>query len=156
MPSWKTHILFNLFLLILWMKFFLDLNFLGNVLSLIILTFFNLFLSIFPDIDSSKSEIRNYSAFVIAAFLLVYFVIDFDLHSITTVLLSFIFLYLFFRFFPIKHRGITHNFWFSILLSFILVTILGLFFNFTLEISLVYFLFLLSGYLSHLFLDMIF
>jgi membrane-bound metal-dependent hydrolase YbcI (DUF457 family) len=156
MPSLKIHILFNSFLLVLWMKFFLDLNFLGNALLLIVLTLFNLFLSIFPDIDTPKSKIRNYSAFAIAAFIIVYYVLNSDVNSIQNVLLSFIFLYLFFRFFPTKHRGITHKFWFSILLSFILVIIFWFLFNFTLEIFLVYYFYLLSGYLSHLLLDMIF
>ena len=154
MPSWKTHFIFNSLLLFVWIKFLLNYGFVNDYFLLILLISFSLFLSIFPDVDYSKSRIRDTLALIIASIITIYFFLNLTFNSILSLLISFIFLYILFRFFPTKHRGITHKFWFSVLFSLILTGILWMMFNFSLINFIVYFLFILSGYMSHLFLDM--
>ena len=156
MPNWKWHILLNSVVLIFWIWVLLNFGFLDDYVLLILLVFFNSFLTVFPDIDSTKSGIRDFFAVLIACILLIYVMYKFSVESIVYLFLSFIFLYLFFKFFPTKHRGITHKFWFSLIPSFIFVLILWFMFGFGLIEFFVYFLFILSGYLSHIFIDWLF
>jgi hypothetical protein len=153
MPSWKTHLTVNSFLLLIWVVLFFNYNLINNYFLLILLVFFSSFLSIFPDIDTWKSDIRNLLSFLLASVLTIYFFFNMSFNSIFSLLISFILIYVLFRFFPTKHRGITHKFWFSMFFSFMLTIILWMLFNFSMISFLVYFAVLLSGYLSHLFLD---
>ena len=153
MPSWKTHLTVNSFLLFIWVVLLFNYNLINNYFLLILLVFFNSFLSIFPDIDTWKSNIRNYFSFLLASVVTVYFFFNMSFNSIFSLLISFILIYILFRFFPTKHRGITHKFWFSVFFCLVLTIILWLLFNFSMINFLVYFVVLLSGYLSHLFLD---
>ena len=153
MPKWKWHLLLNSLLMILWIKFLLEYGFLNDYFLLIFLVFFSSFLSIFPDIDSSKSGIRDIFAVIFASIALIFIIYKFSVESIFLLFFSFIFLYLFFRFFPTKHRGITHKLSFSIFFCLIITIILWIMFNFSIVNFIVYFLVLLSSYLSHLFLD---
>jgi membrane-bound metal-dependent hydrolase YbcI (DUF457 family) len=118
------------------------------------LIFFNIFLTIFPDVDSSKSKIRNVFAVILASMTTVYLLLNSN-YNIVYLLIGFISFYILFRFFPTKHRGFTHSFWFSIFLSFIMTSIIWLTFSFPLLNLSIYFFFILSGYLSHIFLDKI-
>lgn len=154
MPKWKVHILFNSILIFFWVKLLLSLNLVNDYIILMIMIFFNYFLSIFPDIDHSKSPIRRIFAVILACVFTVYFFLNLSLDSILLLPAYFVLLYILFRFFPTKHRGITHKFWFSTVFSFVIATTLGIIFNFSFIYFIVYFLFILSGYLSHLFLDM--
>jgi len=156
MPNWKVHLLFNFFLVLIWIFFLLNLGLFGNSILMILLVFLSSFFSIFPDIDSPKSEIRDFFAVIIASFIVVYSIFNFSLSSILYILVGFIFLYLFLRFFPTKHRGVTHSIWFSIFVSLLFTIILSQVFSFSFKNFFIYFFFLLSGCLSHLFLDMLF
>ena len=153
MPSWKTHLAFNSFILLAWIIILLNYGLVNDYFLLLILIFFSSFLSVFPDIDTWKSDIRNLLSFVLASVVTVYFFFNMSFNSVLSLFVSFILIYILLRFFPTKHRGITHKFWFSVFFSFMLTMILWLFFNFSLGNFLVYFVVLLSGYLSHLFLD---
>jgi len=153
MPSWKTHLTVNSFLLLVWVVLLFNNNLINNYFLLILLIFFSSFLSVFPDIDTWKSDIRNLFSFVLASVITVYFFFNMTFSSILSIFISFIFIYVLFRFFPTKHRGITHKFLFSVFFSFMLTVILWFLFNFSMVSFLVYFLVILSGYLSHLFLD---
>ena len=155
MPHWKVHLLFNFFVILIWIFFLLNLGLFGNSILIILLIFLSSFFSILPDIDSPKSKIRDIFAVIIASFIVVYFILNFSLNSVLYILVGFIFLYLFFRFFPTKHRGLTHSFWFSIFMTLILTIILFQIFSFSFKGFFVYFFFILSGYLSHLFLDIL-
>jgi len=155
MPSWKTHLMFNTLFIIVWIILFFNYGFINDYLLLIFMIFINYFLSTFPDIDSTKSDIRNFFAITLALIVLFYFVFNFFIESLTFFFLGFVILYLLFRFFPTKHRGITHNFWFSVSASFIITIVSFFVFKFSFRVFLVYFLFLLSGYLSHIILDKI-
>jgi len=155
MPKWKWHLLINSMLIIAWINFLLEYGFLSNYLLLIFLVFFSSFLSIFPDVDSSKSNIRDIFA-VIFASVAIFFIISNLSVGILLLLFCFIFLYNFFKFFPTKHRGITHKFWFSLLVSLVLVFMLWVIFSFSSTEFALYFLFVFSGYFSHIFLDKIF
>lgn len=154
MPSWKVHLVFNSLLLFVWIKFLLNYSFVNDYILLIFLIFFNSFLSIFPDVDYPKSRIRDVLAVMLASIATIYFFLNLTFNSILSLLVSFVFLYILFKFFPTKHRGITHNFWFSALFSFVLTGILRMMFDFSLINFVIYFIFILSGYVSHLFLDM--
>ena len=147
--------MFNTLFIIVWIILFFNYGFINDYLLLIFMIFINYFLSTFPDIDSTKSDIRNFFAITLALIVLFYFVFNFFIESLTFFFLGFVILYLLFRFFPTKHRGITHNFWFSVSASFIITIVSFFVFKFSFRVFLVYFLFLLSGYLSHIILDKI-
>ena len=153
MPSWKTHLTVNSFVLFIWSVLLLNYGFINNYVLLILLIFFSSFLSIFPDIDTWKSKIRNYFSFLLASVVIVFFFFNMSFNSVLSLVIGFVLIYILFRFFPIKHRGITHKFSFSVFISFMLTIILWLLFNFSIVGFLVYFVVLLSGYLSHIFLD---
>ncbi len=154
MPSWKIHLIFNSLFLFIWVNFLLNYGFVDDYILLIFLIFFNMFLTIFPDVDSSKSKIRNIFAIILTSIVTVYLFLN-STFNFDYLLISFIFLYILFRFFPTKHRGFTHSFWFSVLLSLIITTMIWLKFSSSLLNLSIYFFFILSGYLSHLFLDKI-
>ncbi len=147
--------MFNTFFIIVWIILFFNYGFINDYLLLIFMIFINYFLSIFPDIDSTKSDMRNFFAITLSLIVLFYFVFNSFVESLTFFFFSFVILYLLFRFFPTKHRGITHNFWFSVSVSFIITIVYFFVFKFSFRVSLVYFLFLLSGYISHIILDKI-
>ena len=153
MPSWKTHITINSFLLLIWIILLFNYNLINNYLLLILLIFFSSFLSVFPDVDTWKSKIRDFFSFILTSVVIVYFFFNMSFNSVISLFISFIFIYILFRFFPTKHRGITHKFSFSAFFSFMLTIILWILFNFSMINFLVYFLVILTGYLSHLFLD---
>ena len=153
MPSWKTHLTVNSFILLIWIILLLNYNLINNYLLLILLVFSSSFLSIFPDIDTWKSKIRNLFSFILASILTVYFFFNMSFNSVISLFISFILIYILFRFFPTKHRGITHKFWFSVFFCLVITIILWMLFNFSMISFFVYFVVILSGYLSHLFLD---
>jgi len=155
MPSWKVHLIFNSLILFLWIRFLLNYNLINNYVLLIFLVFFNMFLTLFPDVDSSKSKIRNIFAVILASITAVYLFLNSNFNFVY-LLVGFISFYVIFRFFPTKHRGFTHSFWFSIVLSILITLMIWITFGFSLLNLSIYFLLILSGYLSHLFLDKIF
>jgi len=155
MPSWKVHLIFNLILIFVWIRILLNYDFVNDYLLVASLVIFSSFLSMFPDIDTSKSKIRDYFSIIIASIIVLYLVLNLTINSLLSLLVTFIFLYLLFRFFPVKHRGITHSFGFSILFSFVMIVILWFMFDFSSTEFIVYFFVILSGYISHLFLDAI-
>ena len=153
MPSWKTHLTVNSFLLLIWIILLFNYGFITNYFLLIFLIFFSSFLAIFPDIDTWRSNIRNLFSFVLASIAVIYFFFNMSFNSILSLLVSFILIYILFRFFPTKHRGITHKFRFSVFFCLVIMMILWTLFNFSMVNFLVYFTVLLSGYFSHIFLD---
>jgi len=153
MPSWKVHLIFNLILVFVWIRVLLNYGFINDYLLVTSLVFSSSFLSVFPDIDTPKSKIRDYFSIIIATIIVLYLVINLTINSLLSLFVVFIFLYLLFRFFPVKHRGITHSFGFSILFSFLMTVILWFMFDFSLMEFIVYFFVILTGYLSHIFLD---
>jgi hypothetical protein len=154
MPSWKVHLIFNSLFLFVWVRFLFNYSFINDYILLIFLVFFNMFLTIFPDVDSSKSKIRNVFAVTLASITAVYLFLNSNFNFVY-LLIGFISFYILFRFFPTKHRGFTHSFWFSIVLSFMITTIIWVNFSSSLLNLVIYFFFILSGYLSHIFLDKI-
>jgi len=153
MPSWKVHLLFNLILVFVWIRILLNYGFLNDYLLMISLVIFSSFLSVFPDIDTPKSKIRDYFSIIITSIIVLYLIMNLTINSLLFLFVTFIFLYLLFKFFPIKHRGITHSFGFSILFSFIMTVILWFMLGFSLTEFIVYFFVIITGYLSHIFLD---
>ncbi len=153
MPSWKKHLLFSIFLLFIWIKLLLGLIDDFFLLSLLLFLFF--FFSIFPDVDSTKSYIRKILSFLLASLSTIYLLLNFNLHSFVRLSLFFFSTYFFLRFFPTKHRGVTHTVWFSIICSFLSTLILRVLFEFSSFQFVVFSFFILSGYVSHLFLDVV-
>ena len=153
MPSWKIHLIFDLIFVIVFVGTLFGVGVLDNILLLVFLILFNILATIFPDIDTPKSKIRKYVSLILALVVTSYLVIDFSLSSILSVVTTFFFIYLLIRFFPTKHRGITHRLWFSPVFSLGLTFILWLMFNVSLTEFTSCFLIILWGYLSHLILD---
>jgi hypothetical protein len=154
MPSWKVHLIFNSLFLFVWVRFLLNYGFISDYILLLFLIFFNTFLTIFPDIDSSKSKIRDVFAIIIASVITVYLFLNSSFNFVY-LLIGFVSFYIIFKFFPTKHRGFTHSLWFSILLSLVITVMVWITFNPSLQNLGIYFFLIFSGYLSHLFLDKI-
>ena len=154
MPSWKVHLIFNSLLLFVWIRFLLNYGLISDYVLLLFLIFFNTFLTIFPDVDSSKSKIRDFFAVILASITTVYLFLNSNF-NVVYLLMGFISFYVIFKFFPTKHRGFMHSFWFSIVLSLLITVMVWVAFTFSFLNLIVYFFFILSGYLSHLFLDKI-
>jgi hypothetical protein len=155
MSSWKVHLIFNSLFLFVWVRFLLNYGFINDYVLLVFLIFFNIFLTIFPDVDSSKSKIRGLFALILTSTATIYLFFNSTL-NFDYLLVIFILFYVLFRFFPTKHRGFTHSLWFSILLSLIITTMVWMKFSPSLLNLSIYFFFILSGYLSHIFLDKIY
>lgn len=151
MPSWKTHILFNLIFLLIPIKLFL--TFTSDYSILFILIPFSILASLFPDIDSTKSKIRKTFAVLAALTLTLYFFFNTRIDSMITIFVCFILLYFLIRFFPTKHRGRTHGIGFSLVFSLIATITLWIIFTFPLTVFMICFLIIWFGYASHLFLD---
>ena len=153
MPSWKVHLIFNLILVFVWIRILLNYGFLNDYLLIAFILILSSFLSVFPDIDTPKSKIRDYFSIIITSIIVLYLIINLTIESFLSLFVTFIFLYLLFRFFPVKHRGITHSFGFSILFSFVMTLILWFMFSFSLTEFMIYFFVITTGYVSHIFLD---
>jgi len=154
MPSWKVHLIFNSLFLFVWVKFLLNYGFINDYILLLFLILFNTFLTMFPDVDSSKSKIRDFFAIILSSMITIYLLLNSN-YNFVYLLIGFMSFYILFRFFPTKHRGFTHSLWFSILLSLIITVMVWITFSSSLLKLGIYFFFILSGYLSHLFLDKI-
>ena len=154
MPSWKVHLIFNSLFLFVWVKFLLNYGFINDYILLSFLILFNTFLTMFPDVDSSKSKIRDFFAIILSSMITIYLLLNSN-YNFVYLLVGFMSFYILFRFFPTKHRGFTHSLWFSIFLSLIITVMVWLTFNSSMLNLSIYFFFILSGYLSHLFLDKI-
>ena len=153
MPSWKTHLIFDLILVVILLGTLIVNGLINNVLLAIFLVLFNILATLFPDIDTPKSKIRSYVSLILALGVAGYFVFSFSVNSVLSVVAEFVLVYLVVRFFPTKHRGVTHTIWFSVVFSLGLTSILWLMFGFSGFEFGVYYLLILWGYLSHLVLD---
>ncbi len=155
MPFWKIHLIFDLIFVVAFIGILFEAGVLENIFSLIFIVFFNIISAIFPDIDTPKSRIRKYISFFLTLIIGLYLIINFNIGSLIFGVTSMILIYLVIRFFPTKHRGITHTFLFGVILSVILTLILWFLFEFSLEKTGISFLVIFWGYLSHLILDKI-
>jgi membrane-bound metal-dependent hydrolase YbcI (DUF457 family) len=109
--------------------------------------------TLLPDIDTPKSKIRIYTSVTLALIITGYLIISFSISSAFIGVIGFFLSYLIIRFFPTKHRGITHELWFSLMVALLLNFFFWLMFRFSgFEFGL-YYLVILWGYLSHLILD---
>jgi len=155
MPSWKIHLIFDLIFVIVFAGILFMNGMIDDIFLLMFLILFNILATVFPDIDTPKSKIRGYVSLTLAILATLYLVINFSINSIISIIGMFIFIYLFIKFFPTKHRGVTHTFWFSLVFSSGLTFILWLMFRFSGFEFGAYYLVILWGYLSHLLLDKI-
>jgi len=152
MPSWKTHLIFSLFLVVAWMSVF---NFLGIALdfsTVFVLVILIIIASLFPDIDMKSSKMRDAFSVAIAALIAVAYWL---LLSGTWyyAFVYFILLYLIIKYIPTKHRGITHNFGFSVAFSLALAFLYFLFSPFAVEKFVFWFAIVFSSYSLHLLVD---
>jgi len=148
MPDWKTHFIFGLLLVILWLFVFQVIGFELNLWQLVALVSFSIFSSLFPDIDTKKSKIRDIlsmaASFVVSILYIIFFVEMWYYGPI-----YFVLLYLILKYLPSKHRGITHTFRFAFLFSLVLTILYSLF----KEFSIVWFAIIFSSYSLHLIID---
>ncbi|MCD6402702.1 MAG: metal-dependent hydrolase [Candidatus Aenigmarchaeota archaeon] len=151
MPNWKYHITFSLVLFVLEIKALETFDIFFSLSQLFILLLFVSFLSVLPDVDTSSSRIRNLLAvFSVSLTVSIFLLIGMErleYYGFVGIV------YLFVRFFPTRHRGITHTLYFGALLCSILSLILWWFGFFKLNETLLVFLILFSSHLSHLVLD---
>lgn len=111
--------------------------------------------SLIPDIDSTRSKIRDLFAVIVAAVLTFTIGINPEFNSLIGLFISFILIYLVTRYFPTKHRGLTHTLKFSGLFSFSIVLVLWIIFGFGYVEFFIYSVMMVFSYSSHLFLDRI-
>lgn len=156
MPSWKTHILLNLIIFIFWVKLLfliypsIDIRYLFILLPLVI------FVSIFPDIDTKRSKIREWISLVLATCIVILFLIIRATEIWYNIPISFLVLYFSLKYLPTHHRTLTHTLLFSFIFSLILTWIFWIFFTPTIGILFLTFLILFISYNSHLFFDWLF
>ena len=148
MPDWKTHFIFGLLLVILWLFVFQVIGFELNLWQLVALVSFSIFSSLFPDIDTKKSKIRDIlsmaASFAVSILYIIFFVEMWYYGPI-----YFVLLYLILKYLPSKHRGITHTFRFSFLFSLVLTILYSIFGGF----STIWFATIFSSYSLHLIID---
>lgn len=156
MPSWKVHLIFSLFLVITWISIIYYANFLISFESLIALVIITIFASLFPDIDTRSSKMRDLFSFIIAAVAVGTYMF-FYRKTWYYAPAYFVLLYFILKYLPTKHRGLTHTFKFSILFSVALALVcfsfVVQFVQFPLETFLFWFLIVFSSYNLHLILD---
>jgi len=153
MPDWKVHIIFGFLFLALWLNtvnnfFSIKLSF----KSLFILVLVVPFISIFPDIDSKQSKSRKLISLLLSLLISAVYVFLFP-SSWYYGIAYFCILYLLMRLLPTKHRGMTHNFLFSLIFSLATTFVLYLALNFGEAGFLSFFLLLFLIYCLHLVLD---
>ncbi len=156
MPDWKTHLIFSLFLVIVWLYVLQFVGFHMDFEKTITIVIFSLFASLFPDIDMGRSKMRKTFSLLLslsASLAYIFFFIDTWYYAPV----YFALLYLILKYLPSKHRGITHTFKFSLLFSLVLSFLYSIFRNF-LFVSfytgfVVWFLILFSSYNLHLVID---
>jgi len=153
MPDWKVHIIFGFLLLALWLNTIN--NFFSitlNLQSLFILILIIPFISTFPDIDSKHSKSRKLISLLLSIFISAIYIFLFP-SSWYYGVGYFCIIYFLIRFFPTKHRGLTHNFLFSLIFSFATTYLLHLALNFGEAEFLSFFSLLFLIYCFHLVLD---
>jgi len=152
MPDWKTHFIFSLFLVIIWISVFYFANFQLSVESLVALIVLTVFASLFPDVDMKRSKIRDVVSFIIAAIAVGAYII-FYIETWYYAPIYFVLLYLILKYLPTKHRGIAHTLKFSILFSIALASVYFIFNPFMFEEFMLWFVIVFLSYNLHLILD---
>lgn len=152
MPGWKTHIIFSLFLVIVWMGVFYFGDFTLDITSILLIIMFIISSSLFPDIDMKKSKVRDVFALLVSAAVSGMYLVFF-IESWYYAFAYFVILYFILRYIPTKHRGITHTFKFSILFSLTLTSAYFVFKPFIFEQFAIWFVIVFSGYALHLVID---
>ena len=152
MPSWKTHIFLNILFFAVWLKFLLSLTSVGIFYSATVLIFV-IIASVFPDVDSNRSKIRDWFSLLLALIIMIFYLLNFEINDWLKAPIYFLGVYMFLRFFPTPHRTITHTFFicfvFSVSITFLLSTI---FLPSVLAIILTFAILFIS-YSTHLILD---
>jgi membrane-bound metal-dependent hydrolase YbcI (DUF457 family) len=152
MKDWRTHAIFSLLLAIAFFNFIYFFSLFEISLQFIIsLTAVVIFVSLFPDIDLRKSKIRDFVAVMVAlaaSLLYIYYVSQ----SYFAIIYFFI-IYFLIKFFPMKHRGVLHNFYFSIFFSFFSVLACYFIFYFSQKEFVFWYFIVFISYNLHLFLD---
>jgi len=152
MKDWKSHAIFGLLLTIVFFNvvyffqiFEISLRF-GLSLTAVVV-----FVSVFPDIDMKKSKIRDLVAVAtaFAASLLYMFFFSQTYYAIV----YFFIIYFLIKFFPTKHRGVSHDFYFSIFFSFFAVLAAHFVFSFSQNEFIFWYFVVFLSYNLHLFLD---
>ena len=110
-----------------------------SLLSILTILGIALFYSILPDIDTTSKVRRIVVPIMILLALVIFFINE---------LISFLILLLLGVIFMLKHRGITHRYWFAFAIALPLLYIFGM--NKT---GFVYYFIGVTSYMSHLFLD---
>jgi membrane-bound metal-dependent hydrolase YbcI (DUF457 family) len=152
MPDWKTHLIFSLFLVIVWIGilnlFDVYLSLSSAAIMMILITFS----SLFPDIDMRRSKMRDMLSLVISGVVSAVYLFLFP-NSWYYAFVYFVVLYFILRYIPTKHRGITHSFKFSLPFSAALASVYFVFTPFMMEEFILWFVIVLSSYGLHLAVD---
>jgi len=155
MPSWKIHLTFNLIFIPLFWKIFLGQLFLENIFLFCMILFLYGFFSVFADLDTSKSKVRDYTSFILATIITFFLMLIINFNFVFTLPISFLLVYFFLKYMPTKHRGFTHSIKFAFIFPFFIVLIMKFAIGFSYESMIIYTIFLFLGYFFHIILDKI-
>lgn len=153
MPSWKTHIFVNLIIFIFWLRLLYYFKPQTSIAYSITMLLFVIISSVFPDIDTSKSKIRNWFAISFSLIATVVYLLNFNLNKWYNIFTFFIISYFVIRFFPTRHRGLTHTVKFSFFFSLVMFLPIFLLFGFDIITAIMTLAMLLLSYVSHIALD---
>ncbi len=153
MPSWRAHISINLIIFFFWLKLLFYLRPEVNIIYPVIILPFVIIASVFPDIDTNKSRIREWFALLLAVILTILYLSKLILENWFNVVVFFFASYFIIKFLPTPHRGITHTPGFSLLFSVPIFFMMYLFIKTDFIISFLVFSIIFISYNSHLFLD---
>jgi membrane-bound metal-dependent hydrolase YbcI (DUF457 family) len=155
MKDWKSHLIFGLLLTIVWFSVIYFSNALTLTLqSAFLLVLATMFATLFPDIDLSKSKIRNFISITVSAIVsLLYILLYPDTWYFAPA--YFLVLYVLLRNVKTKHRGVTHTIPFALVFSFLLVLLAHFVLFFSVHEFLFWFVIVFFSYALHLLLDRI-
>ena len=152
MKDWKSHSIFGLLLAIAFFNFVYFFQVFEISLQFIIsLTAVVVFVSVLPDVDLKKSKIRNFIALIAAFAAALFYILLFS--QIYYAIIYFFIIYFLIKFFPTKHRGMSHNFYFSIFFSFLVILVGYFIFSFSQKEFVFWYFVVFISYNLHLFLD---
>lgn len=153
MPDWKTHIVFGLLVAIGWAAVFPLVGIPSSAEKLFSVAFVAAFASLFPDIDVKSSKMRWAVALLLAASVAGAYALLFP-QMWFYALAYFALVFLFVKYLPTKHRGLTHTLPFALLFSAAVVVVYaGAKPSFAVADAASWFLIALSGYAMHLLAD---
>jgi len=152
MPDWKIHLIFGCLLTIVFLSIVYFLKIQIDILNIFVMSILILFTSVIPDIDLSKSKVRDLVSLILSFVISSAYIVFYPSKWYYS-LAFFLILYFLLKNLKTRHRGLSHTLKVSFLFSFFVILI----FYFLLKLNVIECLILFTitffSYTFHLFLD---